>query len=205
MFISCNNEEQLIEPDINSVENKNAVLQELKKFTQYSINGAITIYDSSNDFIDLEQLDQYISKFNFSNSVISRSESIGYTTINYENALKEMLSTEACNLLLSYLSSPEQINRETLEQLKNNFSDLSNDDKVFFDLMYSAFNSIYHEITSFNEANTRATNKLACNITSALAGSAAGWIWGAAVGGVVGVAINIAWNIAMTTAAYYTC
>lgn len=206
MFLSCNNEEELIETNTSSIENKDAMLQELAEFTQYSINGALIFYDKSNDFIDLEKLDQYISKFNFSNRVESRSEPKYYNTINYENSLKEILSTEAYNLLLSYLSSPGQINKESLEKLKNDFSHFTNDDKVFFDLMYSATNVIYSEIISFNEANTRAVrNSLACNIATGLAGSAAGWIWGAAFGGPVGVAISIAWEVAATVAAYHTC
>lgn len=210
MFVSCNNEEQFIGAKTISIENKDAVLQELQKFTQYSIKGVTIFYDKTNDFVDLERLDQYISEFNFSNKLISRSKSENhntYTTINYESALKGILSPDACNLLLSYISSYEQINKESLEQLRNKFSTLSNSDKEFFELMYSAINVIDSEIMSFNKnkINTRVDSALICNLAMALGGSAASWIWGSAFGGPVGVAIAIAWELAATTTAYYTC
>lgn len=210
MFISCNNEEEFVETKTNSIiENKDGVLQELQKFTQYTIKGVTIFYDRTNDFVDLDQLDQYILNFNFSSKVTSRSASENhntYTTINYESALKEILSPDACNLLLSYISSHEQINKESLEQLRNDFSKFSDSDKEFFELIYSATNVIYSEIMSSNEVNTRAVDKsLVCNLAMALGGSAAGWIWGAAFAGPVGTAVAIAWELAATASAYYTC
>lgn len=184
------------------------MLKELAEFTKYSINGATAFYNSSNDYIDLDKLDDYIFKFNFSNTTKTRSTSEKYNVINYEDALEDILSTEAYTLLSSYLSSPENINNETLNDLKYEFSKFTDKDRIFFDLIYSATYVIYDELISANGTNTRARavrNSLACNIATGLAGSAAGWIWGAAFGGPVGIAINIAWGVAATVTAYYTC
>lgn len=208
--ISCTNDENQVGNGTEScsIENKDEILDELIQFTEYTLDGAIQFYDRSNDFLDLDKLDAYIFKFDFSNNVQSRSVSEDYHFVNCKDMVKDMLSAEAYNLLLSYLSSPEEISLESLDKLKDEFSRFSDEDRKIFDLIYSATNVIYSEfVTFFDGINTRAVkNPVACSITMTLAGSAAGWIWGVALGGgPVGLAVGVAWEVAMAVASQYTC
>lgn len=207
-FFSCTNEEipskSKEETNISIIENKEAILNELSDFTQYSIKGASLFYDSSMNDVDLEKLDNYILKFNFSQAIQSRSSNKG--TINYEDGLKDILSQEAYDCLSSYLATTENITKDSFDKLKIEFSNFSKNDQEVFDLIYSSTYVIFNELTSIDNASSRATkNSTACNISMALCTSAAAWAWGAAFGGIVGVAVNVAWTVAGAVAAQYTC
>ena len=106
--ISCTNDENQVGNGTEScsIENKDEILDELIQFTEYTLDGAIQFYDRSNDFLDLDKLDAYIFKFDFSNNVQSRSVSEDYHFVNCKDMVKDMLSAEAYNLLLSYPSQP---------------------------------------------------------------------------------------------------
>ena len=181
------------------------ILKELKAFANYSINGAISLYDKSNDYIDLEKLDEYIYDFNFSNLTNSRS-TIENTTVNYEEYIKEYLTEEAYIILSSYISQSNNTNLETLEKLKADFSILSEKDRDFINQIYICTYVIYEEFENITKENSRAADSaLTCNLAATLAGSAASWVWATAFGGPVGVAVGIAWELATAAAAYYKC
>lgn len=204
LFNSCSSNE--LDSSNQKDETKDElILEELKVFANYSINGALALYDKSNNYIDIEKLDDYIYDFNFSNLTNSRS-TIENTSVNYEEYITEYLTEEAYTLLSSYISQSENINLETLEKLKADFSVLSEKDRDFFYQVYTYTYVIYEELENITEENSRAVDSgLNCALAATLAGSAASWVWATAFGGPVGVAVGIAWELATAAAAYYKC
>ena len=187
--ISCSNENM---PESNIQMNSNdSLLQEVADFTEYVVDGAVKIYNSSNGDIDLQVLNDYIASFKFSTNVKSNSV-YGFEDVDYIELLKDVLSPEAYEYMLHYLGK-EELSIEDLNIMKIGFSDFCSSDQEFFDLFYSSTNIFYADLMAIDVPETRAVrNARACNILTSLLGAATGSIWAAAFGGPVGIVISAA-------------
>lgn len=187
------------------MNSNDSLLQEVADFTEYVVDGAVKLYNSSNGDVDLQVMNDYIASYKFSTDVKSSSVYDYEEDVDYIELLKEVLSPEAYECVLLYLEK-EELSIDDLDVMKMDFAGFSSSDQEFFDLFYSATNIIYDDLISIDIPETRAVrNARACEIITNVLGKATSMIWAAAFGGIVGVVVGVAWEIAADIAADKTC